>query len=206
MVRTGRPRSFDRDQAIAKAMHLFWQQGYEATSLDQLKRCMGNLSTASFYAAFGSKEKLYRAALDRYLDTHGQVTGSLYDDTLGPREAIERALRGSARMQTDGTHPLGCMLVTSASGGSEASEPLQVLAAGKRAENRAAISNRIQQAIDAGDLPRKISAEGLATMYEAMLLGFSVQARDGVSTASLENATSSAILIWQLLNNISARP
>ena len=111
MPRTGRPRHFERDDALEAAMQLFWRQGYESTSLDQLKQVMGGLSAASFYGAFGSKESLYREALARYLDTHGQVIAALHDETLAPRTALEQALRRSARMQTDVQLPTGCMIV-----------------------------------------------------------------------------------------------
>jgi len=107
MPRTGRPRGFDRDLAVQQAMRLFWEQGYEATSLAQLKGAMGGIAPASFYAAFKSKEALFREVLDRYLVTHGQVTAPLLDPAVPPRMAVEQSLRASARMQTDGAHPLG---------------------------------------------------------------------------------------------------
>ena len=71
------------------------------------RAAMGGLSSASFYAAFKSKEALFRGAVRRYLDPHGQVVASLYDPKAAPRDAVERALRGSARMQTDPSHPAG---------------------------------------------------------------------------------------------------
>ncbi len=95
MPRTGRPRAFDRSAALDAAMRLFWEHGYETTSLDQLKRAMGSLSPASFYAAFGSKAALFKEALARYRSTYGQVTAPLYDQSLPPRQAIEQSLRAS---------------------------------------------------------------------------------------------------------------
>ena len=66
MSRTGRPREFDRAEALDAALRLFWQQGYEATSISQLIDAMGGISTASFYATFYSKEALFREAVRRY--------------------------------------------------------------------------------------------------------------------------------------------
>ena len=77
MARTGRPRGFDRDEAITQAMHLFWEHGYEGASLAVLRHAMGDISSASFYAAFGSKEALYRETLERYLDKHGGIIGAV---------------------------------------------------------------------------------------------------------------------------------
>src|SRR4051812_2204960 len=114
MARTGRPRGFDRDQAVTQAMHLFWEHGFEGVSLDQLRRVMGGVSSARFFSAFGSKEALYRETLGRYLDTHGTVMDVLRNHDLPPRERLERALRQSAAMQTETAHPTGCMVALSA--------------------------------------------------------------------------------------------
>ena len=98
MAQMGRPRTFDRQAAVEQAMFLFWQQGYESTSLSQLKASLGGgISAPSFYAAFGSKEALFREAAQCYLDTFARVTECLWDDGLAPRAAIEQALRQSAR-------------------------------------------------------------------------------------------------------------
>ncbi|OUI80272.1 TetR family transcriptional regulator, partial [Gluconobacter sp. DsW_056] len=132
MARTGRPREFDRDKALNAAMTLFWAQGYEPTSLTQLKSCMGNISPASFYAAFGSKEALFREVVQHYLATYGQVMSPLWDENLIPRDAIERTLRGSARMQATRTHPCGCLVVSGASNCSPENEAVQALLAAER--------------------------------------------------------------------------
>src|SRR6187402_395278 len=74
MSQRGRPRTFDRDAAIVSAMHLFWEHGYESTSLSQLKAAIGEgISAPSFYAAFESKEALYKEALERYMEIYGKV-------------------------------------------------------------------------------------------------------------------------------------
>ncbi len=88
MPRTGRPRGFDKDETLRQALRLFWEQGYEATSLAQLKAAMGGISAASFYAAFGSKEDLFRAALDLYLQTHGKLMYALEDPALSPERPL----------------------------------------------------------------------------------------------------------------------
>lgn len=196
MARTGRPRGFDRNDALTSAMHLFWQHGYDATSLDQLKRAMGGISSASFYAAFGSKELLYREVLARYLETHGQVTASLRDETLSPRAAIEQALRLSARMQTDPSHPTGCLIVLSTSVSAGESEALGALSAAERLVNRTAIHRCVETAIAAGELRQETDPLGLATLIEGLLLGFSLQARDGIAPEALDAAVSSVLAVW----------
>ena len=204
MPRTGRPRQFDRDQALDAAMELFWRQGYETTSLDQLKAAMGALSSASFYGAFGSKEALYREALARYLATYGQAVSPLYDDALPPREALERALRASARLQAaEGARPTGCMVVLSAANGSPASAPLQALVATERGRNREAIAACVRRAVTSGELRTDMDAQGLAALAEALLLGMSVQARDGVPRFAVDAAVSSLLQLWDA-NRVTA--
>ena len=66
----GRPRGFDVDEALERAMVVFWAQGYEGASLADLTNAMG-INRTSMYAAFGNKEELFRAALRRYLDGPG---------------------------------------------------------------------------------------------------------------------------------------
>ena len=196
MPRTGRPRQFDRECALDAAMRLFWRQGYESTSLDQLKRAMGGLSAASFYGAFGSKEQLYREALARYLDSYGQVVAPLYDDALPSRDALEQALRRSARLQTDPQFPKGCMLVVSLANASPENNHLQSLVAAERQRTRDAIRHGIERAVASGELRHDADVQGLATLAEALLVGMSVQARDGVAHAAIEAAVSSLLRAW----------
>ena len=198
MPRTGRPRQFERGDALEAAMQLFWRQGYESTSLDQLKQVMGGLSAASFYGAFDSKESLYREALARYLDTHGQVIAALHDETLSPRAALEQALRRSARMQTDVQLPTGCMIVLSAANASPGSTHLQALVAAERGRTRDAIRRCIDRAMQTGELRADVDAEGLATLADALLVGMSVQARDGISHRAIEGAVSNLFKVWDM--------
>ena len=196
MARTGRPRQFNREQALGAAMELFWRQGYEPTSLDQLKAAMGGLSSASFYGAFGSKEALYREALAVYLDTHGRAVAPLYDEALPPREALEQALRASGRLQTDAALPTGCMVVLSAANGSPGSAPLQALVAEERRRNRNAIGSCVHRAVASGALRTETNVTGLAALFEALLVGMSIQARDGVPNAVIDAAVSSVLQLW----------
>ena len=199
LARTGRPRGFDRNEAVRQAMRLFWEQGFEATSLAQLKAAMGGISAASFYAAFKSKEALFREVLDRYLETHGRVTAPLKDPTLPPREAIERALRQSARMQTDRAHPPGCLLVLSTSTCSPENRHLQALLAEERERNRAGLRACVERAIAAGELPDDTDAAALAAVFGTFLVGFSTQARDRVPLASLDAAITQIMRVWDKL-------
>ncbi len=196
MARTGRPRGFDKDEALEQAMHLFWEHGYEATSLSQLKAAMGGLSASSFFAAFGSKEALFRAVLDRYARTHGRVTAPLNDPALAPREAVEQALRGSARMQADPAHPLGCLVALSMTGGSPENRHLQALLAAERQRNRDGLRACVERAVSRSELRPGTDVGALATLFGTVLVGLALQARDGVAFAALDVGITAAMAAW----------
>ncbi|WP_024683113.1 TetR/AcrR family transcriptional regulator [Pseudomonas syringae] len=205
MAQLGRPRTFDRDVAITQALHLFWEHGYDATSLSQLKATIGGGITApSFYAAFGSKQALFNEVMEHYLDTYGRVTDSLFDTTLPPRDAIELTLRRSAKMQCEPGHPSGCLvalgLMSACSDESKAiSEPL----ARARDLNRAGIVACIQRAVAAGELPTTVIPETLAAVFDSFLLGLSTLARDGVPHATLDAAVTQVMRLWDSLGSIA---
>lgn len=198
MARTGRPRAFDREQALDAAMTLFWAQGYEPTSLSQLKTAMGDISPASFYAAFGSKEGLFNEVVMRYQSSYGQVTASLKDEALPPREAIETALRLSARMQTDRMHPPGCLMILGASNCAPDNRHVDDLLAADRALNRAGIESCIRRAIKIGELVSTTNVQGLTGVFHTFLMGIALEARDGVDGGNLDEAVTALMQIWEL--------
>lgn len=197
MTRTGRPRSFDRDTALEQAMHVFWARGYEAASLSLLKEAMGGISSPSFYAAFASKEALFEEVLRCYLATHGQVLAPLYDRTLDPRNAVESALRATARMQTDAAHPRGCLLNVVASTTPDEVDSAQQLLAGDRAATRAAFIECARRGIAHGQLAAGSDAKAIGVMLDTFMRGLTAQARDGVSRAQLDAAIDCALLPWK---------
>lgn len=203
MARTGRPREFDRDKALDAALTLFWMQGYEPTSLNQLKACMGNISPASFYAAFGSKEALFREVVQRYLETYGQVTAPLWDETLAPRDAIEQTLRRSARMQTTRSHPTGCLIVLGASNCSPENQSVQTLLAAERARTRKGMKACVDRAVASGALPPSPAIETLPTLFTTFLHGMACEARDGDRAKKLDAAITTLMQIW---DSLAVRP
>ncbi|GBR04220.1 TetR/AcrR family transcriptional regulator [Gluconobacter cerinus] len=196
MARTGRPREFDRDKALDAAMKLFWAQGYEPTSLTQLKSCMGNISPASFYAAFGSKEFLFREVVQYYLATYGQVMSPLWDENLTPRDAIERALRGSARMQASRTHPCGCLVVSGANNCSPENESVQALLAAERQRTRTGIRVCVERALARGELRDCATTAALPDIFATFFHGMTCEARDGMTSTYLDAAITSLLTLW----------
>ncbi|MBO0495409.1 TetR/AcrR family transcriptional regulator [Pseudomonas sp. Marseille-Q1929] len=200
MAQMGRPRNFDRDHAVEQAMHLFWQHGYDATSLAQLKAGLGGgISAPSFYAAFGSKEALFDECVQRYLATYAQVTECLWDETLLPRQAIETALRQSARMQCEDGHPKGCMV---ALGVMTAPSPENARVADaltqSRVRTRAGIVTCVERAIRDGQLPDMPSGAAMAAVFDSFLQGVSILTRDNVPHAVIDAAITQLLLTWDV--------
>ena len=198
MAQMGRPRNFDREQAVEQALHLFWQHGYDATSLAQLKAGLGGgISAPSFYAAFGSKEALFEECVQRYLSTYAQVTECLWDVSLPPRQAIETALRQSVRMQCEDGHPKGCMV---ALGVMSAPSPENARVANalthSRLRTRAGIVACVERAVREGQLPETTEAAVMATVFDSFLQGVSILARDNVPHAILDAAISQLLMTW----------
>lgn len=207
MATMGRPRTFDRDTAITQAMHLFWEHGYESTSLSQLKSAIGGgISAPSFYAAFGSKEALFQEVVERYQNTHGRVTEGLFDTSLPPREAIELTLRRSAKMQSETGHPPGC-LVTLGVMHTCSAQPTAVSAplAEARARNRVGIIACIERAIAQGELPVATDTKALAAMFDSFLLGLTALARDGIPHAVMDASVTQVMAVWDALSATTGR-
>ena len=194
----GRPRTFDREKAIEDAMYLFWQYGYESTSLALLKAGIRNgISAPSFYAAFGSKEALFQECVQRYLATFGQVTNALWNNTLPAREALEVTLRRSAEMQCEPGHPSGCMvglgsLSATSDQHASAAEPL----IRSRNLTREGIAATIQRGVDRGELSNNTDVIALAGSFSTFLFGLSIQARDGATLEELNSAISLMMRLW----------
>src|SRR4051812_3187204 len=174
----GRPRSFDRDAALGRAMEVFWTKGYEGTSISDLTAAM-DISPPSLYAAFGDKERLFLEAVERYQEARGQSCP--YCDVPTARGAIEKLLTYMAEELTASTHPRGCMMMMAAATAGSASRELQAALARNRAESRARMRERIERGVAEGDVPQGTDAASLADFYSTIVTGMSMQARDGAT-------------------------
>jgi AcrR family transcriptional regulator len=201
----GRPRTFDRDKAVEQAMYIFWQNGYESTSLSQLKASIGSgISAPSFYAAFGSKEALFQECMQRYLSTFAQVTEFLWDTSLPPREAIETTLRSSARMQCERGHPKGCMVSLGVmSAPSEEHADITAPLTRSRARTRAGFTACVQRGIDSGELRADTDARALATVFDSFLLGLATLARDGIRYPVMDASITQVMSVWDASKSVT---
>jgi len=191
----GRPLSFDRDVALEKAMHVFWERGYEAASISDLTAAMG-ITPPSLYTAFGDKEKLFFEAIERYALGPGGIGRRALDEEPTAHAAIKRWLEDAADELTQPCHPAGCMMVMATTNCSVAAERVQASLAKRRAEGETRVYQRIQQGIDSGELPSSTDALALANFYVTVYQGMSMQAKDGASREMLLASVAMAMRSW----------
>ncbi|WP_409565741.1 TetR/AcrR family transcriptional regulator [Methylobacterium sp. E-045] len=179
----GRPRAFDRDEALAVAGNTFWRLGYEGASISDLTSAMG-ITPQSLYAAFRSKADLYREALDWYQREIGAVTTEALMDS-DAIAAFERILTESAREFCRSDRPRGCMISTAVLTCATENDAVAARVAGLRDATLAAFHARLQRGVDDGALRPDTDVGALARFIGALVQGMSVQARDGASEADL---------------------
>jgi AcrR family transcriptional regulator len=190
-VTIGRPRAFDPDQALDRALQVFWRKGYEGTSIADLTAAMG-INPPSLYAAFGNKEALFRRALDRYEALHEASWREALDAQTG-YEAIERLLMRSAASLGDKRNPPGCLMVQAALCGGEECEPVMKELAARRDASLALIRERLRRAKREGDLPEDADPATLARFVGTVLHGMAVQAAGGAGRKELERVVATAM-------------
>jgi AcrR family transcriptional regulator len=194
IARRGRPRSFNEDAALEKAMHVFWRKGYDAAALSDLTKAMG-INPPSLYAAFGNKESLFLKVLERYAEgPAAYVMKALLAPTA--REAAERRLYGAVDMMCDSSHPLGCLAAqASAKCGDLSSSMGKKLTAYVDGAHQAFV-NRFQRAKAEGDLPKSADPHALARYVTTIAQGISLQAAGGTSRTELRGVVKRALEQW----------
>jgi AcrR family transcriptional regulator len=191
----GRPREFDVDLALDRALHVFWRKGYEGTTLPELTRAMG-INRPSLYAAFGSKEELFRKALDRYAEgPAGYVREAL--DAPTARAVAEQLLSGTIDLVTDQRNPPGCLLVQGGLACGDAAESVRRELVARRLAAEAAIRKRFARARSEGDLPADTQPADLARYVLAVMHGIAVQAAGGASRGELRRVADMALRSWR---------
>ncbi|MFP8965638.1 TetR/AcrR family transcriptional regulator [Pokkaliibacter sp. CJK22405] len=196
MARTGRPRQFDRDQAVDKAMNLFWAKGFESTSLADLRQSLGGLSAASFYAAFGSKQALYEECLQRYTETCGEVTSVLETAQLNAKASLRLMLERLIDVQTSSTSPSGCMAVLSGLNCLEENREVENRTQALREKTREDIRRHLMLAAGKGEFPTTLDPDSFTLMLDCFIKGIAIQARDGISAEALRQAAEQMLTLW----------
>ncbi|MFY1670730.1 TetR/AcrR family transcriptional regulator [Plantactinospora sp. WMMB334] len=190
----GRPREFDTDEALERAMQVFWARGYDGTSLTDLTGAMG-ITRSSMYAAFGNKEQIFRKAVQRYAEGPASyATRALREPTA--RAVAEAFLRGAVRTTTSPGRPAGCLSVQGALALSEHSRPAHDTLAGWRIDAGEQLEGRFRRAVEEGDLPRDTDPGRLARYVMTTAFGIAVQAANGLGPDTLDEIAETALLAW----------
>ncbi|MBO0763347.1 MAG: TetR/AcrR family transcriptional regulator [Hyphomicrobiaceae bacterium] len=192
-MQRGRPREFDPDQALDRALEVFWRKGYEGASVSELTEAMG-INRPSLYAAFGNKEALFRKALDRYAKGPAAYT---YEALEAPtaRAVVQQLLNSAADALTDPNNPHGCLGVRGAlSCGDAASIQEEVWA--RRSAWQEALRRRLECAQREGDLPADANCADLVQYVAAVAQGMAVQAAGGATRKQLRKVAGLALQAW----------
>ncbi|MCP4561152.1 MAG: TetR/AcrR family transcriptional regulator [Bosea sp.] len=195
MAERGRPRAFDRAQALQKAMLLFWEKGFQGASMSELTGAMG-INAPSLYACFVSKEALYREALALYEAGDGAELAAAIAAAPTAREAIEIYLMRSAALFSRPDKPAGCMVVLSVVHAAGTSEEAGRALRDARGEMQGVMEARLRSDIARGALPASCDPPAIAGFYSTVQQGMSIRARDGASRAELEAVARGAMAAW----------
>ncbi|MGX5010621.1 TetR/AcrR family transcriptional regulator [Enterobacter asburiae] len=190
----GRPRQFDRDQALIKARNLFWRQGYEGTSMSDLVAELG-IASARIYKAFGSKEQLFREAIAHYENEEGSFADRALTTEGDVRQAIKTLLNDAITLYSQPGKPHGCMVVATAASVSAENDGIKSWLAEHRLLRTQQIIDRLRLAVQNGELPETTDPDSLGDFFAVFLHGLSVQARDGVPSSRLLASAEQAMSI-----------
>jgi AcrR family transcriptional regulator len=190
----GRPRGFDVNAALDRALKVFWRKGFEGAALSDLTRAM-RINKPSLYSAFGNKEALFRKVLDHYSrGPASYVKAALEEPTA--RAVAERLLRESVKSLTNPRNPSGCLLVQGALSCGDEANPIRRELTKRRHEGEAALRRRFLRAKSELDLPRNSNPGDLARYLVTVLHGMSVEAAGGASRAQLQGVARAALRAW----------
>jgi AcrR family transcriptional regulator len=190
----GRPRSFDPDKALDRAMHLFWRKGYEGTSLAELTHAM-RINAPSLYAAFGNKDALFGKVIDRYVQGPGSFIPKALEATTA-RNVVEQLFDGVVALQTAKNNPGGCLLVRGALAAGDKASRMRKAVMARLALAEGAIRARLERAKAEGDLPKDADPADLARYIMVVLDGVAVAGAGGASKKHLQGIAKVALRAW----------
>ncbi len=205
MAERGRPRCFDREAALFKAMDVFWRNGYEGASLAQLTEAMG-INSPSLYATFGSKEDLYKEAVEQYDANEGaEINASLSADT-DIRTALYNVMRITAEYFSDPDKPAGCMVLLSALNCTPENASVAQHMCDLRKRSTNLLRQRLLRAQQSGEIAASANIEQLTAFITSVRQGMSIQARDGADREALMGIANATLVAWDALCSAPATP
>lgn len=190
----GRPLAFNQEQALDRALQVFWTRGYEGTSMSELVDALG-INKPSIYATFGNKEALFRKVLAKYIAGPAAFVSAVMNEPTA-RQVAEKFLTATVEFFTDNNHPLGCMVVQAALTCGQGSELIQQELIGYRKKLEEGFRERFDLAKAQGDLPSNVESADLAKYLTTLHQGMSVQATSGAGKKELLAVVQLALMNW----------
>jgi len=185
-------------------MELFMAKGYDGVSLPDLQKAMGDISPPSFYAAFGSKDELFREVVRLYRETMGQsVLKALALPAV--RDSIEGMMRASVDLFLSSESAPGCLLILGAIHSTRTSKEAHELLCEARNEGCEMVRKRLVRAVDEGELPKGLPIAEIAGFYNTFMQGMAVRARDGATRAEMLAWVRSAMAAWPALIKVKKK-
>lgn len=200
----GRPKMFDRENMLDTAMELFWQHGYEATSLSSLVEATG-ATAPTLYAEFTNKEGLFRAVLDRYVVRFVEKHKA---ELLCDEKTVEQALLGYLTAVAQGfackDTPAGCFFINTSATLAAASESIACSVRERHARQEQALMDFLRKRQQRGQIPEKAALPLLAQFLSCVIYGMSVSAREGADEEKLMQIIHTTLRLWPML--VSDKP
>jgi AcrR family transcriptional regulator len=191
----GRPREFDKDSVLDRAMLIFWRNGYEGTSLSDLTAAM-NINRPSLYSTFGDKEQLFFRVLERYLETYGTKGVRQLAEHSNIEMAIAAFLDCVVEQLTDSRLPPGCLIANSTlECGGNRFEAIGRRLSQCHAETEAALYNRLRLAQTEGQLSDAEDVQALAQFFTATMLGMGTIARTNPDPVMIRQLAKTALRV-----------
>jgi AcrR family transcriptional regulator len=190
----GRPREFDEDEVLEAALRLFWEKGYEGTSLYDLTEAT-RLTKSSLYKAFGSKEGLFWRVVERYQRDYLDFRHEALAEPT-PRRIAERLLDGIIELHSGRVNPVGCLELNTALAGSMDSEPIRQELIRGRGRFRQRLRDRFEETVATAPLPPGMTSDDAASLIISLIQGLAVQAKGGVSPETSRRVVRAALLSW----------
>jgi AcrR family transcriptional regulator len=185
-------------------MTVFWEKGYEGASLDELLSAMGAISPPSFYAAFGSKERLFFEAVELYAETVGCRPRQALESATTARAGVEAMLREAIDIYCEPSTPRGCLMLQGAINCTPANKSVQDQMRTYRIQPPGAIRKRLERGVAEGDVPVGVDLEPLVSLYASIVHGLPVRARDGAPRDELLAGVVAAMAAWDHLTGPSS--
>lgn len=195
----GRPKCFSEQQALEKAMLLFWEYGYEATSISDLTHAL-EITAPSLYSCFGDKASLFYRCIDYYLEHEACPIVPIFEQAKTAKVAFEIYLYNSIQRLIQPNKPSGCMLIVATVNCSEQTQQVQQKILEKRLQEKEKLLQRLKQGVLDGDLVPDAPIEEMTDFYATVIQGLTLQARDGATQTQLHKVVEHAMRLWNLFS------